>query len=93
MVQRQAITLVACFFSMKMLACFSPEAGGTTMWDLSTGRLVTQHYGAETREWGLGAIFDPSVVGNRQSPDGVASMIAQPDTYSTTATITAATVP
>jgi len=68
-------------------------SGGTTMWDLSTGRLVTQHYGAETREWGLGAIFDPSVVGNRQSPDGVASMIAQPDTYSTTATITAATVP
>ena len=69
------------------------ESIGTTMWDVDAGKLVTQRYGAETREWGLGAIFDPSIVGNSSSPNGMASMIAQPDTYSTTATVTAATVP
>jgi len=68
----------------------SGDFTGITFWDLTNGQVQTSAYGREKRQWGLGATFIVQYVGNSSNPSGVSGKIALEDTYSTTATITAA---
>ena len=66
---------------------------GITSWNLGTGKVQTSSYGREKRQWGLGASFIVQYVGDSNSSRGIVGRIAPQDTYSTTATVTAALSP
>lgn len=55
--------------------------------------IVSESYPAETHQWALAAQFNPRINGNAANPAGIPNSLAPPGIYSTTAIITASTMP